>query len=81
MKQYRHKETYNCKLSAILALFSKKSNDLHIINDLVGYEMQWSSHHGTLLSVIQEKILIAKSIKTSSKMLDYKLIVAVRQFR
>ena len=28
------------KLSTILALFSKKSNGLQKINDLVGYEMQ-----------------------------------------
>ena len=32
------------------------------------------------LSVIQEKNLIAKSIKTWNWMLDYKLIVTVRQF-
>ena len=42
----------------------RKGNDLHKINDLVGYEMQcfftsWSSQ-----SVIQENILIAKSIQT-----------------
>ena len=34
MKQYRHNQTYNYKLSAILALFWKKSNDLRKINEL-----------------------------------------------
>ena len=32
--------THNYKLSAILALFWKKSNNLQKINDSVGYEMQ-----------------------------------------
>ena len=32
-------KTYNYKVSAILALFWKKSNDLQKINDLVGYQM------------------------------------------
>ena len=40
-----------------------------------------SAHHGIPLSVIQEKILIAKSIKAWNWMLDYKLIVAAKQFR
>ena len=44
MKQYRHKYTYNYKLSAILGLFRNKSNDLQKINDLVGYEIRVFLH-------------------------------------
>ena len=41
MKQYRLLSyTNNYKLSAILTLFLKKSNNLQKINDSFGYEMQ-----------------------------------------
>ena len=39
------------------------------------------SHHGIPLSVIQENVLIAKSMRHETKMLDYNLIVTIRQFR
>ena len=64
MKQYRHKQTYNYKLSAILALFWKTSNDLQKINDLVGYEMQCFFTSWNSPKCHSEKILIAKSTKT-----------------
>ena len=35
------KNTVTNKLSAIIALFQKKSKDLQNFNDLLGYEMQW----------------------------------------
>ena len=44
-------------------LYSER-NDFRKIDDLAGYEMQCFPHHGIPLSVIQEKILIVKSIKT-----------------
>ena len=61
MKQFRLLSYTNKLITALLALFLKKSNNLQKINDSVGYSV--SSHHGIPLSVIQEKILIAKSIK------------------
>ena len=57
MKQYRHKETYKYKQSAILALFSEESNDLQKINDLAEYEMQCFLTSWNSPSVIQEKNL------------------------
>ena len=36
MKRYRHKLDSNYELSAVPALFWKKSNELQKINDLVG---------------------------------------------
>ena len=47
-----------------LLLIFKKSNDLHNFNDLIGYEMQYFFVSWNSPSVIQEKVLIAKSIRT-----------------
>ena len=48
-------KTYNYKLSAILALFWKKSNDLQKLMIWLDTRCSVSSHHGIPLSVVREK--------------------------
>ena len=43
--------------------------------------IQLDTRCSVLPRVIQENVLIAKSIKIWNQMLDYKLIVIIRQFR
>ena len=64
MKQYRLLSDTNklITMNYQQSLLYSESNNLQKINDSVGCSV--SSHHGIPLSVIQENVLIDKSIKT-----------------